>query len=60
MKWEMVVKWERDTPDRKLNRGHLGIECDHRPREHRPMGGGVPSAALARRVGRENGGSSGG
>ena len=24
------------------------------------MGGGVPSAALARRVGRENGGSSGG
>ncbi len=45
-------------PDRKLNRGRPSIECDHRPREHRPMGGGVPSAALARRVGRENGGSS--
>jgi hypothetical protein len=53
--------WQVETvPDRKLNRGHPRKWCDHRLREHRPMGGGVPSAALARLVGRENGGSSGG
>ena len=59
-RYQAEVSAELGVSDRKLNRGNPSIWCDHRPREHRPMGGGVPSAALARLVGRENGGSSGG
>ena len=46
--------------DRKFDWGRSSIRRDRRLREHRQTGGGVPSASLARLVGGENGGSSGG
>jgi hypothetical protein len=46
--------------DRNFNRGGSSIGRDHRPREHRLAGGGVPVDAFVRLEGRGNGGHRGG
>ena len=46
--------------DRNFDWGRSSIRRDHRPREHRLAGGGVPADAFVRLEGRGNGGHRGG